>query len=51
MNQNSIKGGIAAIALCIGVVVATLVTAASEMGSFPLDSKRVEITPSASPSK
>ncbi len=48
------KGDIAAIALCIGVVTATVVTAISETGNFPLDEQVAEkpsVSASATPSK
>jgi hypothetical protein len=54
MNKDSVRGGIAAIALCVGVVVATVVTTISETGNFPLEQKKAQVSttsPSASPSK
>lgn len=54
MNKDSVKGGIAAIALCVGVVVATVASAASGTGNFPLEHKEAQVSttsPSASPSK
>ena len=54
MNKDSVMGGIAAIALCVGVVVATVVTTISETGNFPLEQKEAQVSttsPSASPSK
>lgn len=54
MNKDSVKGGIAAIALCVGVVVATIASVASETGNFPLEQKEAQVSttsPSASPSK
>lgn len=54
MSQD-MRGNIAAIALCIGVATATVITAISETGHFPLDRKEVKqatsSSPSASPSK
>ncbi len=48
MGQD-MRGNIAAIALCLGVAAATIVTAVSETGNFPLD-KQVAEAPSSSPS-
>ncbi|AIW02540.1 transglycosylase [Streptomyces phage Jay2Jay] len=55
MGQD-MRGNIAAIALCIGVATATVVTALSETGNLPLDNpkpvaERPSTSPSATPSK
>ncbi|QRI46035.1 glycosyltransferase [Streptomyces phage Watermoore] len=55
MGQD-MRGNIAAIALCIGVATATVVTALSETGNLPLDvpkpvAERQSSSPTATPSK
>ena len=54
---RDLRGDIAAIALCVGVATATVITAMSETGNFPLDreekpvAERQSTSPSATPSK